>query len=74
MGDNGLVGKGGRRPFPRTTVPDPAATPAPNVLNRDFNPAAPDATWVTDITYLRTGEGWLYLVAIVDCYSRLVVG
>jgi len=74
MADNHLVGKGGRRPFPRTTIADPAATPAPNVLDRDFSAARPDATWVTDITYLRTGEGWLYLAAIVDCYSRLVVG
>jgi putative transposase len=74
MADNGLAGKSGRRPVPRTTIVDPAATPAPNVVARAFDPERPNATWVTDITYLRTGEGWLYLAAIIDCYSRAVVG
>jgi transposase InsO family protein len=74
MAAAGLVGRRGRRWLPRTTITDPAAAPADNVVNRDFAPDRPDATWVTDITYLRTDEGWLYLAAIIDCYSRLVVG
>jgi putative transposase len=74
MADNGLSGRCGRRAVPRTTIADPTAAPAPNVLNRDFDPGAPNAAWVTDITYLPTGEGWLYLAAITDCYSRAVVG
>lgn len=70
----GLAGRCGRRPLPRTTITDPAATPAPNRLARNFAPDAPDRTWVTDITYLRTETGWCYLAAIIDCYSRMVVG
>jgi putative transposase len=61
-------------PLTRTTEIDPASRPAENLLGRDFAPDRPDAVWVTDITYLATGEGWLYLAAIVDCYSRAVVG
>lgn len=74
MAELGLVGKSGRRGVPRTTVTDPAAVPAPELLGRDFSPDAPNKVWVTDITYLPTSRGWCYLAAIVDCYSRLVVG
>ncbi len=74
MADLGLQGRSGRRAVPRTTVADPDAAPAPNRLARDFSPEGPDRTWVTDITYVKTAEGWCYLAAIVDCYSRLVVG
>lgn len=45
-----------------------------NVLNRDFAPDAPNKVWVTDITYIRTYEGWLYLAAVMDLYSRQIVG
>jgi len=45
-----------------------------NVLNRDFAPQAPNTVWVTDITYIRTYEGWLFLAAVMDLYSRQVVG
>lgn len=45
-----------------------------NVLNRDFAPSAPNKVWVTDITYVRTYEGWLFLAVVVDLYSRQVVG
>lgn len=44
----------------------------PNRLNREFNPAAPDEAWVTDITHVRTHEGWLYLAVVVDLFSRKV--
>ena len=47
---------------------------APNLLNRDFTADAPNTIWVADITGIQTWEGWLYLAAIVDIFSRLVVG
>lgn len=47
---------------------------APNLLNRKFNPPGPDLAWVSDITCLKTGEGWVYLAAIMDLYSRRIVG
>ena len=45
-----------------------------NTLDRQFDVAAPDKAWVTDITYIRTHEGWLYLAVVVDLFSRQVVG
>lgn len=50
------------------------ATATPNRLDQQFTFAARDQAWVTDITYLRTYEGWLYLAVVVDLYSRAVVG
>ena len=50
------------------------ATTAPNRLQREFTVAQPDLVWVTDITYIRTHEGWLYLTVVIDLYSRAVVG
>ena len=47
---------------------------APNVLARQFDRAHPDQAWVTDITYIPTGEGWLYLAVILDICSRFAVG
>jgi len=47
---------------------------APNTLQREFTVEQPDTIWVTDITYIRTWQGWLYLAVIVDLYSRKVVG
>ncbi len=47
---------------------------APNTLNRKFTVDAPDKVWVTDITYIRTWQGWLYLAVVLDLYSRRVVG
>ena len=58
----------------RTTVADLAATPAPNLVGRDFAPAAPDRLWVGDITSVPTDEGWLYVAVLLDAYSRRVVG
>ncbi|OCG32965.1 transposase [Gilliamella sp. Bim3-2] len=46
---------------------------APNTLDRQFNPDKPNKTWVTDITYIKTGEGWLYLSVIIDLYGRKVI-
>jgi len=47
---------------------------APNRLNRQFTVDCPDRAWVTDITYLRTWQGWLYLAVVIDLHSRKVVG
>jgi putative transposase len=47
---------------------------APNHLNGEFTVDAPDQAWVTDITYIRTWQGWLYLAVVVDLYARKVVG
>jgi putative transposase len=60
-----------RRPHYGGGVP---ATIAPNYLARDFQPAAPNQSWVTDITYVRTHEGWLYLAVVLDLFSRQVIG
>ncbi|WP_437911053.1 DDE-type integrase/transposase/recombinase [Sorangium sp. So ce327] len=46
---------------------------APNVIERQLDAQAPDRVWVTDVTYIRAGEGWLYLAVIVDLFSRRVV-
>jgi putative transposase len=68
----GLAGCRPRR-FVRTTVADRAAA-APDLVQRQFTAAAPDQVWLTDITYVPTNDGWLYLAAILDAYSRRVVG
>ena len=58
---------------PRYKVGKPATT-APHLLQREFTVAQPDKVWVTDITYIRTYEGWLYLTVVIDLHSRAVVG
>ena len=65
-----------RRPVHmRTTRRDPAATPAPDLVERSFAARAPDRLWVADITYLPTEhDGFLYLAVILDVFSRRVVG
>jgi putative transposase len=57
-----------------TTQADPANPTTPNVLNREFTAERPNERWVTDITYIWTDEGWCYLAAILDLFSRCVVG
>jgi len=59
---------------PTTTQTDPTKQPAENKLDRDFTADAPNRKWVTDITYLATATGWVYLAAVVDLFSRKVVG
>jgi len=60
-----------RRPGHSGRKPSIIAT---NQLQQDFTVPAPDRVWVTDITYIRTHEGWLYLAVVIDLYSRRVVG
>jgi putative transposase len=69
-----LVAHKRHKRFPVTTQRQPGAIPAPNWLNQDFSAPAPNLKWVTDITYIDTGEGWLYLAPVLDLYSRRVVG
>jgi len=57
-----------------TTRRDASHPVAPTTLNRDFTAAEPNKKWVTDITYIPTAQGWLYLAVILDLYSRIVVG
>ena len=59
---------------PSTTDSDHDSPVAPNRLGRDFAADAPDRKWVADITYVPTGEGWLYVAAVMDLYSRKIVG
>jgi putative transposase len=62
------------RAYKRTTLPGDAPTPAPDLLERDFTAEQPGTRLVGDITYLRTGEGWLYLATVLDLATRMVVG
>lgn len=61
----------GKRPRVRGSAP---AVVAPNLLSQQFTVDAPNTVWVTDITYINTHEGWLYLAAVIDLFSRQVVG
>jgi putative transposase len=73
MRENALVARSRRR-FRTTTDSKHAFPIAPNILERDFTARAPDQAWVTDITFLWTNQGWLYLAVILDLFSRRVVG
>lgn len=73
MRQEGIAAKAKRRS--RVTTDSNHDRPvAENVLNRQFEPEAPNRAWTADITYLATGEGWLYLAAVEDLYSRRIVG
>jgi len=63
-----------RRKYKVTTDSKHNFPVAPNLLERDFTAPAPDTVWVSDITYLATRTGWLYLTVIIDVFSRIVVG
>ena len=63
-----------RRKRVYTTVRDPAARPAPDLVQRHFSAPRPDALWVADITYIPTWAGFLYLAVVIDAFSRRVVG
>ncbi len=63
-----------RRKFIHTTDSKHSMPVAANVLNREFVRTLPNQAWVSDITYIRTGSGWLYLAAVLDLHSRKIVG
>lgn len=67
----GVSRRGKRR---RTTTPNPAAPPAPDLVKRNFVAERPDQLWLADITYLPTYEGWLFLAVVMDVCSRKIVG
>jgi transposase InsO family protein len=73
MRENGIEARRKKR-FRRTTDSNHKLPVAPNVLDRQFEAPAPDRRWVTDITYVWTEQGWLYVAAILDLFSRRVVG
>ena len=60
--------------FVVTTDSDHDLTIYPNILNRQFNVNEPDKVWVTDITYIWTLEGWVYLASVMDLFSRKIIG
>ena len=73
MRKDGLYAKT-KRKFRVTTDSSHKQPVAPNLLNREFNPARPNQAWVSDITYIWTAEGWLYLATVMDLFSRNIVG
>jgi len=73
MHDHGIKARG-KRKFKATTDSNHSMPVAPNLLARDFSPAAPNTAWTSDVTYIATDEGWLYLAVILDLFNREVVG
>jgi len=73
MRQRGIAAKG-KRKFRCTTDSNHDLPVADNILDRQFEPVAINQVWVADITYIPTGEGWLYLAAVEDLYSRQIVG
>jgi transposase InsO family protein len=73
MRENGIQGRAKRR-FKRTTDSKHGGPIAPNILGRRFTVTEPNRVWVTDVTAIATGEGWLYLAPVLDLFSRRVVG
>jgi putative transposase len=73
MREAGIAAKT-KRKFRQTTDSNHSMPVAQNVLDREFDPEEPNASWVCDITYVPTREGWLYLAVVEDLFSRRVVG
>ena len=71
LGIEGVSRRGKKR---RTTVPDPKAPPAPDLVERRFVAERPNALWLADITYVPTHEGYLFLGVVMDMFSRTIVG
>ena len=74
MRQHGLKARPRRRRLPPDLGERQAAAVAPNVLDRAFAAPAPNRRWIADFTYIWTAEGWLYVAAVVDLFSRRVVG
>lgn len=62
------------RAWKKTTVSGEVAEAVPDRIERDFTAAAPGCAVAGDITYLKTGEGWLYLATVIDLHARMVIG
>jgi transposase InsO family protein len=73
MGQLGIEGICGRRKV-KTTRRDPDHVPSADLVERDFSADGPDELWLTDLTYIATDEGWLYLCSILDVFSRRLLG
>jgi len=73
MKEEGLRARAARK-YKATTNSNHKLPVAKNLLEQDFTASAPNQKWVSDITYIPTDEGWLYLAVVLDLYSRLVVG
>lgn len=73
MRENGITARF-KRPFRRTTDSNHSLAVAPNHLDRNFTVDGPDKAWATDITYVWTEQGWLYLAVVLDLFSRRVIG
>lgn len=73
MKKQGITAKQKKR-YKRTTKANAAHPTAPNLIDRDFSAATPNEKWTTDITYIPTLEGWLYLAVVLDLFSRRIVG
>ena len=73
MRDAGMQGVS-RRKWVRTTIRDERVRPAPDLVERQFTATAPNQVWVADITFIPTWEGWVYLAAVEDMWSRRIVG
>jgi transposase InsO family protein len=74
MQQHGIRARGRRRFRLMTTDSRHSLPIAPNLLNRNFTVAAPNQAWTGDITYIPTGDGWLFLAVVIDLFSRRVVG
>lgn len=70
---HGMAGRCHRRKI-RTTIPGPDGYVIPDLVQRGFAPGKPDVAWVQDITYIATGEGWLYMASVLDLGSRRLLG
>ncbi|WP_157087468.1 IS3 family transposase, partial [Piscicoccus intestinalis] len=70
------AGLRGRHPraWKRTTTSGPDPAPAPDLIGRDFTAERPNQKWCSDITYIKTWNGWAYLAIVIDLHSRAVVG
>ncbi len=73
MGELGLAGAV-RGKVKRTTMADPAAPRAADLVERRFAPLAPDRLWVADFTYVSTWSGWVYVAFVIDAYARRIIG
>jgi putative transposase len=73
MKNLGLAGAA-RGTVKRTTIADPAAERARDLVGRDFAPLAPDRLWVADLTYVSTWSGWVYVAFVIDAYARRIIG